>query len=128
MNSKKIAFIVSILVVASLFYFLTRPFPSNQKVKETYTDRNPKAIILKNYLLQQPKPQRIEIFNYTKKFESEVALIKKLKIPQDKNSNIYMTIQFFTDEDDPKAPLIAQIRTLDIKTQNLLKEESINLE
>ncbi len=87
-----------------------------------------KSVVLKKYLVGHKKPQRIEIFNYTKKYEADVSELKKLKIPQDPNSDFYATIQFFTDESDSEAPLIAQIRFIDIKTNNTIKEESLNLE
>lgn len=128
MTSKRIVLISSILIVGILYVLLIKPVNWIEKKSDIYLEKNSKATTLKKYLLAQPKPQRIEVFNYTKKFENDVNLLKKLKIPQDKGSGVYMTIQFFTDEDDPKAPLIAQIRILDAKTQNLKQEESLNLE
>lgn len=89
---------------------------------------NPKALLLKNYLLKFSKPERIEISNLTKKYEADVNEIKNMKAELDPNSKFYITIQFFTDETDEKAPLVAQIRFLDAKSNNIVKEESINLE
>lgn len=89
---------------------------------------NPKALALKKYLLTYDKPERVEIFNYTKRYTKDVSEILKMKIVTDLNSNFYVTIQFFTDENDTAAPLVAQIRILDIKSDNILKEHSINLE
>ena len=87
-----------------------------------------KSETLKNYLVANDKPQRIEITNLSTRFEKDVQLIKKMKITQDKNSGFYISIQFFTDENDLKAPLIAQIRFVEIKSGNTIKEESLNLE
>ncbi len=89
---------------------------------------NPKALALKKFLLGYNKPERVEIFNYTKKFDKDVNEILDMKISTDPNSDFYITIQFFTDENDAKAPLIAQIRFLDALNDNLKKEVSINLE
>lgn len=89
---------------------------------------NPKALALKKYLLTYNKPVRVEIFNYTKRYEKDINEILEMKVSTDPNSNFYVTIQFFTDENDAKAPLVAQIRFLDIKSDNLVKEHSINLE
>jgi hypothetical protein len=86
------------------------------------------AEILKNYLIKNKKPQRVEIVNLSKRFINEVGEIKKLKIAQDKKSSFYISIQFFTDESDEKAPLIAQVRFIEIKTGNTIKEESLNLD
>lgn len=90
-------------------------------------NKNPKAILLKKYLIGFKKPTRVEIYNYTKKFDADVNQILEMKIPTDPNSDFYITIQFFTDESDEKAPLVAQVRFLDSKTDNLVREESINL-
>ncbi len=83
---------------------------------------------LRNYFLKNDKPQRIEIVSYTQRFEKVVAEIKKMKVPQNPKASFFITVQFFTDESDPQAPLIAQIRFIDIKSQNQIKEESLNLE
>ncbi len=87
-----------------------------------------KTETLRKYLVAHQKPSRIEIINLSKRFDSEVNEIKKLKIAQDKNSNFYLMIQFFTDESDLKAPLIAQIRFIEVNSGNTIKEESLNLE
>lgn len=87
-----------------------------------------KPLALKKFLLTQEKPQRIEIFGLSDRFEKEIKEIKKLKVAQDPNSDFYITVQLFSDENDTSAPLIAQIRFIDLKSGNLRKEESINLE
>lgn len=96
--------------------------------QKSVTALDPKSQMLKNYLLTAGKPQRIEFANLSKRFEQEIQNFKNLKVPQDKNADFYISIQFFTDEDDNTAPLVAQIRYIDIKSGNTTKEESINLE
>src|SRR4051812_46238110 len=86
---------------------------SQVKPEAVITETNPKAIILKKYLLQYKKPNRVEIVNLTQKFDADVAEIKKMKIPLDKQSDFYVNVKFFTDETDDKAPLVAQINFLD---------------
>lgn len=87
-----------------------------------------KSDALKKYLTTHQKPARIEIIGLSKRYESEINEIKKLKIAQDKNSNFYVMIQFFADESDQTSPLIAQIRFIETKSGNTIKEESLNLE
>ena len=89
---------------------------------------NSKALQLKNYLLKFQKPQRVELTGLSNRYEREIKDIKKLKISQDPQSDFYITIQLFTDESDRSAPLIAQIRFIDLKSGNAKKEESINLQ
>lgn len=102
----------------------------NQVAQKSGREENldSKSQMLKKYLTSGEKPLRIEVTNLSKRFEQEVENFKKMKIPQDKNSNFYLAIQFFTDESDSTAPLIAQVRYIDVKSGNTLKEESINLE
>ncbi|OFZ28705.1 MAG: hypothetical protein A2622_06365 [Bdellovibrionales bacterium RIFCSPHIGHO2_01_FULL_40_29] len=87
-----------------------------------------KPLMLKAYLLNFQKPERIEIIGLSNKFEKDIQEIKKLKISQDKSSDFYITIKLFSDETDDSAPLVAQIQFIDLKTGNLRKEESINLD
>ncbi|MBC7420877.1 MAG: hypothetical protein H7328_09120 [Bdellovibrio sp.] len=118
---------VFIVICLTAGVFLLAKKSYNKKVlQKSYT--NSKLVTLKKYLIGHEKPQRVEIFSYTQRFEKDVAEIKKLKIAQSPQSNFYVTIQFFTDESDATAPLIAQIRFVDIKSGNQIKEESLNLE
>lgn len=80
------------------------------------------------YLKTYKKPRKIEFYSYTEKYNNEVLALQQLQMPTDPNSIFYLTIQFFTDENDDTAPLVAQIRFLDVKTDNLIKEQSINLD
>ena len=89
---------------------------------------NSKALQLKNYLLKYQKPQRVELTGLSNRYAREIKDIKKLKISQDPQSDFYVTIQLFSDESDASAPLIAQIRFIDLKSGNAKKEESINLQ
>lgn len=87
-----------------------------------------KAMILKKYLLKYQRPARIEIAGLSAKFRNDIAVIKKLKVAQDSAADFYILIKLFSDETDTKAPLVAQIQFIDLKSGNLRKEESINLD
>jgi hypothetical protein len=131
--SKIIQGIIRLIILACLvggiaLIVKTRKDTITNKKKIEEFSNNPKALALKKFLLTFNKPERIEIFNYTKKFDKDVNDILEMKIATDPNSDFYITIQFFTDENDEKAPLVAQVRFLDLKTDNLRKEVSINLE
>ena len=88
-------------------------------------------IILKKFILKYKKPQRIEFQNFVmdpkNKYAKDIQNIKNMKIFLDENSNYYIELQMFTDENDPQAPLVAQCRFLDVQTKNLIQEQSINL-
>ena len=124
---------VKVIIAACLMLGLAlvvknREEKSAAKKKMQLENSNPKALALKKFLLAYNKPERVEIFDYTQKYKKDVHEILEMKISTDPNSNFYVTIQFFTDENDKSAPLVAQIRFLDIKSDNLIKEQSINLE
>lgn len=126
-----IRFIVFVaIVIAALLYWQKRNAPSSQPHSNPQAAAvlDHKSEVLKNYLTSIDKPQKIEFANLSQRFEQQIQSFKNLKIPQDKNSNFYLSIQFFTDEGDNTAPLVAQIRYIDIKSGNTIKEESINLE
>jgi hypothetical protein len=89
---------------------------------------NPKAAALKTFLAKYKKPQRVEVTNLTQRFADDAEEIKKLKLPLDPKSTYYIAINLFTDETDSQAPLVAQIKFMDIATENKLSEENINLE
>ena len=116
------------LVLGVALIVKTRVEKNSAKKKLELQSNNPKVVALKKYLLAYNKPERVEIFNYTKRYDMDVNEILKTMIATDPNSNFYITIQFFTDENDKAAPLVAQIRFLDLKSDNLVKEHSINLE
>lgn len=120
--------ILACLVLGVVLIVKNREEKISAKKKMELESNNPKALALKKYLLTYNKPQRVEIFNYTKRYDKDVNEILEMKIATDPNSNFYVTIQFFTDENDNDAPLVAQIRFLDYLSDNLVKEHSINLE
>lgn len=95
---------------------------------ESSTPHSSKAMMLKQYLQTEDKPTRIEVIDYTKRFKGDVDEIKKMKVALDPKSHFYIKIQFFTDESDKEAPLIAQISFIELSSQNLIKEESLNLD
>lgn len=126
---KLIKVVIMICVVAGVALIVktqTEKETEQQVINETHN--NPKALALKKYLLGYNRPERVEVINLTEKFAGDVEEIKKISLPLDPKSNFYVRIQFFTDESDAAAPLVAQIRFLDVKSDNLVKEESINLE
>jgi hypothetical protein len=90
--------------------------------------KNVKAAALKKTLAKYSKPQRVEINKMTERLSSDVEEIKKLQVGLDPNSKFYISINLFTDESDPEAPLIAQINFFDIASGNKIKEENANLE
>ena len=119
----KILVFLCVVVGAGLVY-------KSQEHKTEYQESltNKKALYLKKYLLAFNKPQRVEITNLTKRLEKDVEEIKQMKINLDPNSPFYVTIDFFTDENDAEAPLIASIKFIEISSQNKIKEDNINLE
>lgn len=119
----KMLILVCVVVGAGLVY-------KSQEDKKEYQDSltNKKALFLKKYLLGYNKPQRVEITNLTKRLEKDVEEIKQMKVSLDPNSPFYVTIDFFTDENDADAPLIASIKFIEIASQNKIKEDNINLE
>ena len=119
----KLAILFCIVVGGALVY---RSQTAQEDYKEALT--NKKALMLKKHLLTYNKPQRVEINNLTQRFVADVEEIKKMKVNVDANSPFYIAIDFFTDETDPNAPLVAQIKFFEIASGNKLKEDNINLE
>ena len=123
--------LLKILILICLILSLGFVLKSYVTEKNGLLGGNPKitrASRLITYLKTYKKPQKIEFFSYTEKYNNEVLAMQKLQMPTDPNSKFYLTIQFFTNENDNTAPLVAQIRFLDVKTDNLIKEQSINLD
>lgn len=123
----KLVILICIVLGVALIVKTTEDRKAIEK-EITQNNNNPKALILKKYLLGYNRPARVEVINLTEKFAGDVEEIKKMTLPLNPESNFYVRIQFFTDETDAAAPLVAQIRFLDVKSDNLVKEESINLE
>ena len=113
------------LVLAFLAYQRLKEDLIQNKSKDTH------AMQVKKYLLKYKKPVRVEVQNYVRspqnKYQKDIEEIKSLKIFVDENSDFYIELQLFTDEQDPKAPLVAQFRFLSAKNKNLIREESLNL-
>ena len=98
------------------------------KTVEDEQQLGPQALVLKKYFSKFGKPQKIQIFNFTKRLDKEVEEIKKMKLPIDLGSKFYVAVELFTDENDKDAPLVAQIKFMDVASDNMVKEESINLD
>ncbi len=94
--------------------------------KEARQIQKPADLIF-SALAKYKKPVRVEIETFTDKYKDEVKEIRKLKIALDQQSKHYMIIQIFSDDADEKSPLVGQIQFKDAKTNNLLNEESLNL-
>lgn len=122
----KIVMIGSLILGAVLIFKSRDERATAKKILDLETN-NPKILTLKKFLLTFKKPARVEIFKITKRYEKDVDEILEMKIATDPNSNFYITIHFFTDENDAAAPLVAQIKFLDMTSDNLMKEQSINL-
>lgn len=119
----KLIILFCVVVGAGLIY---KSQEDKKAVQDSYT--NKKALALKKHLLTYNKPQRVEISNLTKRLEKDVEEIKQMKVSLDPNSPFYIAIDFFTDENDPEAPLIASIKFIEIATENKIKEDNINLD
>jgi hypothetical protein len=118
----KLAVALCVVVSAALLY------SSFEEKKSEPEITNPKAQELKSFLMKYHKPVRIEVTSLTQRYSSDAEEIKKLKLPTDPKSKFYISINLFTDETDSQAPLVAQIKFMDVATENKLSEENINLE
>lgn len=107
-----------------LYSRLKKEYAADIKQKQDYT----KALQFKKEIIKYKKPARVEIETYTKRYQNDIKDIKNLKIPIDENANFYVQVQLFSEDSDETSPLILQMKFKDIKTQNLIREESINLE
>jgi hypothetical protein len=87
--------------------------------------------IVRDKLNSYSEINRVEIRNYVKNaqhpYQSEISLIKKIKTHLATSGKKYLELNFFTNELDPKAPLVAQFILIDEKTKNVLEESSLNL-
>jgi uncharacterized protein YozE (UPF0346 family) len=101
----------------------------HQTEQKTMIETN--SVLVKKFLLKYKKPSRIEVQSFIKdeknRFKKDIQDIKQLKIFLDPHSNFYIEMQLFTDENDSKAPLVVQCRFLDLKSKNLIQEQSLNL-
>ncbi len=125
--NKVVKLVITALIILGLFLALKNNLAKQRKAIPM-EEISSKALNLKNHLVKFQKPQRIELTGLSKRFSREIQEMKRLKIPQDTKADFYITIQLFSDETDAAAPLIAQIRFIEIKSGNTIKEESINLD
>ena len=128
LNFLRSLFIIVIgLAIGSITYIKwLRKIPSiNQQAHETNSFK------VKKFISNYKRPSHVVVQSYIKdpnsRFKKDIEEIKKLKILKSEASNYFIELQLFTDEADPTAPLVVQMRFLDKKTQNLIKEESLNL-
>lgn len=126
------AFLKLIVVIfagaGTYFLFMNKPMVNRPDQARSIDGLTPQAALLKKHLLQYAKPQRVEVRNLTERLAQEADQVKKITVPLTDESKFYISIDLFTDEKDPTAPLIAQIQFFDVKSENKIKEESINLD
>lgn len=115
---------ISVAIALMVYTRFKKEMAADKMHKEVYT----RALQVKKHILKYKKPSRVEIEIFTKRYQKDIEDIKTLKIPLDENSNFYMQVQLFSEDTDESSPLILQIKFKDLKTQALIKEDSINLE
>ena len=121
-------FVVLFVIVGAWLLFKSGTFQkAEQKIDES-VELSLQAKMLRLHLLKYSSPQKVQINNLTQRLAANVEEIKKIKIPLKPDAVFYISIDLFTDEHDEAAPLVAQIQFLDSKSDNKIKEESINLE
>ncbi len=113
-------------LIAAFFYMISQKntFLGNHIEKNEL--KKPADLIL-TALSKYKRPARIEIETFTDKYKDEVKEIRQIKVKLDSQSKYYAIIQLFSDDTDEKSPLVGQIQFKDAKTNNLLNEESLNL-
>ena len=126
--SSILKFIVVILIAGGAWFLFNSGRSITEKKQDDSVQYSPQANLLRKQLLKYSSPQKVQINNLTQRLSGDVEEIKKIKIPLKSDSTFYISIDLFTDEHDVAAPLVAQIQFLDSKTDNKIKEESINLE
>ncbi len=121
-------FVVLFIIVGAWLLFKSGPFQKGEQKTDESAQLSLQANMLRSHLLKYSSPQKVQINNLTQRLATNVEEIKKIKIPLKPDSAFYISIDLFTDEHDATAPLVAQIQFLDSKSDNKIKEESINLE
>ncbi len=104
----------------------------SESTKSQVTNENKMVTEIKNKIIEFKRaPARVEVRSYLKsadhKFQDDIKLIKKIKTHLNPQSEVYLEINLFTNEQDKNAPLVAQFMWFDIKTKNLVLEENLNL-
>ena len=122
---KLIKSVAIILIVLAVFLIVKKSiFFHNQK--EASQLKKPADLIL-TALAKYKRPVRIEIETFTDKYKDEIKEIRQIKVNLDSQSKHYLIIQLFSNDADEKSPLVGQIQFKYAKTNNLLNEESLNL-
>lgn len=122
---KNLCIVFTAVAIALLLYTrLKKEYTTDPKHKQDYT----RALQVKNEIIKYKKPSRVEVETFTKRYQEDIKDIKALKIPLDKKAGHYMQVQLFSEDTDETSPLILQIKFKDVKSNALIKEESINLE
>lgn len=124
-------------IILCLLFVSTFTLFSCEKVTKVLiprsTSESKTVIDIKHKIAEfKKKPSRVEVRNYLKatdhKYQENVKLIKKMKTPLDPQSDVYLELNFFTNEEDKNAPLVVQFMWFDVKNKNLILEENLNLE
>lgn len=127
--------LLSVAVVALSLFTTLEKLPAPLRKLRTFTlfqyyPPNVEKINIK--ILTYQKPARVEILNYVKNpdhiFQKDIEEVKKMKVPLNKDAKFYIKIQFFVDETDPTAPLMAQFFFLETRNDNLIKEDTLRLD
>lgn len=126
--SSLLKIVVVILIAGGAWVLFKSGSLTKEKKQDDGSQYTAQANILRKHLLKYSSPQKVQINNLTQRLAGDVEEIKKIKIPLKPDAAFYISIDLFTDEHDEAAPLVAQIQFLDSKTENKIKEESINLQ
>lgn len=122
------ALFLSVLTLIGLVFYHEY---SNPQIEIT---KNETTIIssIKKKISTYKVPSRVEVRNYVQdshhKYQNDITQIKKMKIKLDPTSDVYLELNLFVNETDANAPLVAQFMLFDVKTQNLIQEDNLNLE
>ena len=121
-------FVVLFIIAGAWLIYKSDTFQKNEQKVDESAQLSIQANMLRVHLLKYSSPQKVQINNLTQRLDANVEEIKKIKIPLKPDAAFYISVDLFTDEHDEAAPLVAQIQFLDSKSDNKIKEESINLE
>lgn len=129
MKISKLIRIICVIFIGFSVGLISYKKIKNQILQKVDVEKN--SILVKKFLLKYKKPSHIKVQSFVKnaesRFKNDVQEIKQLKVFLDSNSNFYIELELFTDENDPKAPLVVVCRFLDLKSKNLIQEQSLNL-
>lgn len=104
---------------------------SSCEVSKKVETEDPNIALVKTQFNQLPLVSRVEVRNFLKnknhKYQKLISEIKTIKVKLDKNSDKYIEINLFTNEESSDAVLVAQFLLFNEKTKELISERSINL-